>query len=344
MICFLSMHSKGEIKMKNIIRFFSFVTASAIITATSIQTVSQKSTEPIEQAVQKAFSGSSCITTEVNSKENPGFDIIRSDEVDLSNIGEESNCGNQDANNAPAKATNSSCGTKCSDAACGNAAGSCSPTCKEGCGNGTDNSCSKDSPVSYNIFQKLLPFLNENNKTDTGTTSSQSGTTPTKDSGTVSNTAPDNNNTAVSAYERKVVDLINDIRISNGLKPFTINEKLCNVARTKSQDMHDKGYFSHTSPTYGSPFDMMKQFGISYRTAGENIAMGYTPDNIEECISRFDELCTTLLENEAIMGFCYTQLTDVEQEQNGIYTYNREIKIDPAILKKSLSKKAAIED
>ena len=39
--------------------------------------------------------------------------------------------------------------------------------------------------------------------------------------------------------------------------------------------MHDKGYFSHTSPTYGSPFDMMKQFGITYRTAGENIAMGY---------------------------------------------------------------------
>ena len=48
------------------------------------------------------------------------------------------------------------------------------------------------------------------------------------------------------------------------------------MARTKSQDMRDKGYFSHTSPTYGSPFDMMKQFGISYRTAGENIAMGYS--------------------------------------------------------------------
>ncbi len=38
--------------------------------------------------------------------------------------------------------------------------------------------------------------------------------------------------------------------------------------------MHDKRYFSHQSPTYGSPFDMMKQFGITYRTAGENIAMG----------------------------------------------------------------------
>ena len=49
----------------------------------------------------------------------------------------------------------------------------------------------------------------------------------------------------------------------------------------KSQDMHDKNYFSHTSPTYGSPFDMMKSFGISYRTAGENIAKGYrTPQAV----------------------------------------------------------------
>ncbi len=42
----------------------------------------------------------------------------------------------------------------------------------------------------------------------------------------------------------------------------------------KSQDMIDNNYFSHNSPTYGSPFDMLKKFGISYKTAGENIAMG----------------------------------------------------------------------
>ena len=47
--------------------------------------------------------------------------------------------------------------------------------------------------------------------------------------------------------------------------------------------MHDQGYFSHTSPTYGSPFDMMRAFGVSYRTAGENIAMGYaTPAAVVE--------------------------------------------------------------
>jgi uncharacterized YkwD family protein len=56
---------------------------------------------------------------------------------------------------------------------------------------------------------------------------------------------------------------------------------LSNVARKKSEDMKAKNYFSHTSPTYGSPFDMMKQFGISYKAAGENIAMGQrTPQEV----------------------------------------------------------------
>lgn len=77
------------------------------------------------------------------------------------------------------------------------------------------------------------------------------------------------------SYEKQVVTLVNQERAKNGLKPLTLSSKLSNVARAKSQDMHDKGYFSHTSPTYGSPFDMMRSFGISYRAAGENIAMGY---------------------------------------------------------------------
>ena len=75
--------------------------------------------------------------------------------------------------------------------------------------------------------------------------------------------------------EREVVRLVNKIRVKNGLGELTIDPQLSRVARLKSQDMHDQGYFGHNSPTYGSPFDMMKSFGISYRTAGENIAMGY---------------------------------------------------------------------
>ena len=86
---------------------------------------------------------------------------------------------------------------------------------------------------------------------------------------------------SVSSYEQKVIDLVNEIRVQNGLRKFTANWELSRVARYKSQDMKDKKYFSHTSPTYGSPFDMMKSFGISYKTAGENIAYGYsTPEAV----------------------------------------------------------------
>ena len=86
---------------------------------------------------------------------------------------------------------------------------------------------------------------------------------------------------SVTAYEAEVVHLVNEIRVSNGLKPLTQDWQLSRVARYKSQDMKDLGYFSHTSPTYGSPFEMMKKFGITYRTAGENIAKGYsTPEAV----------------------------------------------------------------
>lgn len=81
-------------------------------------------------------------------------------------------------------------------------------------------------------------------------------------------------NSNVSSYEMEVIDLVNDIREQNGLKKLTYNWELSRVARYKSQDMKDNKYFSHTSPVYGSPFQMMKSFGITYRTAGENIARG----------------------------------------------------------------------
>ena len=77
-------------------------------------------------------------------------------------------------------------------------------------------------------------------------------------------------------YEAEVVRLVNKERTSRGLSALTHNWELSRVARYKSQDMRDRKYFSHTSPTYGSPFEMMKSFGISYRTAGENIARGYS--------------------------------------------------------------------
>ncbi len=78
----------------------------------------------------------------------------------------------------------------------------------------------------------------------------------------------------MSQIETEVVRLVNIERQKEGLSPLTTSSEFSNVARKKSEDMAVKGYFSHTSPTYGSPFDMMKTFGIKYNTAGENIAKG----------------------------------------------------------------------
>lgn len=80
--------------------------------------------------------------------------------------------------------------------------------------------------------------------------------------------------TSVLSYEKEVVRLVNEIRSQRGLKALTYNWELSRVARYKSQDMKDNRYFSHTSPVYGTPFQMMKSFGITYRSAGENIARG----------------------------------------------------------------------
>ncbi|MEA3319239.1 MAG: CAP domain-containing protein [Bacillota bacterium] len=79
---------------------------------------------------------------------------------------------------------------------------------------------------------------------------------------------------AVSEFEKKVVELTNAEREKQGLAPLKLDEELSKVAKEKSKDMQQNNYFSHNSPTYGSPFDMMKQFGVEYRTAGENIAQG----------------------------------------------------------------------
>ncbi|PGL69792.1 hypothetical protein CN925_14365 [Bacillus sp. AFS055030] len=122
-------------------------------------------------------------------------------------------------------------------------------------------------------------------KPATPTTKPAEPTTPAKPTtpSTETPTTPSNpsNSASLSAYESKVVDLTNAERTKAGLKPFTVNATLSKTARLKSQDMTDKNYFDHNSPTYGSPFDMMKQFGISYNYAAENIAKGQrTPEEV----------------------------------------------------------------
>jgi uncharacterized YkwD family protein len=84
-----------------------------------------------------------------------------------------------------------------------------------------------------------------------------------------------------TTFEEQVAQLVNKERAKQGLSPLLHRADIKSVAEKKAMDMINSNYFSHTSPNYGSPFDMMKTFGIKYRTAGENIAKGQkTPQEV----------------------------------------------------------------
>ena len=90
-----------------------------------------------------------------------------------------------------------------------------------------------------------------------------------------SNTGSTNQNAQTSSMntnEKEIFDLINKQRTNNGLKALKVDEEVQRVARIKAQDMVYNNYFSHNSPTYGSPFEMLKSFKVSYKSAAENIA------------------------------------------------------------------------
>ena len=98
-------------------------------------------------------------------------------------------------------------------------------------------------------------YSNSNNSSNNNSSSNSNSTT-----------------TAMTTDEKEVFDLINNQRTQNGLSALKLDTETLRVARIKAQDMVDNNYFSHNSPTYGSPFQMLNSFKISYKTAGENIA------------------------------------------------------------------------
>jgi uncharacterized YkwD family protein len=83
---------------------------------------------------------------------------------------------------------------------------------------------------------------------------------------------------SITADEKKVLDLVNKARSDARIGLLQVDMNMMKVARLKAKDMVDKNYFSHQSPTYGSPFDMMRQFGITFTAAGENIAGNQTAE------------------------------------------------------------------
>lgn len=113
--------------------------------------------------------------------------------------------------------------------------------------------------VSKKYVKPIYPSTTSSGGTTSGSTNGSSSGTSTVSS-------------SMNTDEKEVFDLINKQRTNNGLQALKVDEEVQKVARIKAEDMVQNNYFAHESPTYGSPFDMLKSFKISYRTAGENIA------------------------------------------------------------------------
>ncbi|MEJ4023564.1 CAP domain-containing protein [Clostridioides difficile] len=150
-----------------------------------------------------------------------------------------------------------------------------------------NNSDSTDKPDNNKPESNKPEDNNNSDSTNKPDDNKPESNKPEDNNNSDSTNKPDDNNNSgstsenFSAYQKEVVDLVNVERAKAGLNPLTLDSSISNVATKKSQDMIDNNYFSHNSPTYGSPFDMLKKFGVSYKTAGENIAMGQkTPKEV----------------------------------------------------------------
>jgi hypothetical protein len=100
-------------------------------------------------------------------------------------------------------------------------------------------------------------------------------------------------------------------------------------------------------PYTGQPFFVSEFGGIWWNPTAkpgeDSWGYGERPRSIEEFYSRFEQLCAILLDDPSMFGYCYTQLTDVFQEQNGVYTFSRDEKFDMARIRAAQIRPAAIE-
>ena len=91
---------------------------------------------------------------------------------------------------------------------------------------------------------------------------------------------PDLDEATKEKYVKRVFELVNKERVKAGVQPLILNEKLCDMARFKLNEMDELGYFDHKSPAYGSPSEMAKAFGITDKGCGENLAGSSTPESV----------------------------------------------------------------
>lgn len=134
-----------------------------------------------------------------------------------------------------------------------------------------------------NVIKASDPFASAKPSTPETPSEPSTPSTPSTPAEPSKPTAPSSPSTStpgtsgsVSSLEQQVVNLVNQQRAAYGLGALTLSTKLSDGARLKAQDLQKNRYFDHNSPTYGSPFDMMRSLGITYGSAGENIAMGFS--------------------------------------------------------------------
>ncbi|MEC9488375.1 MAG: CAP domain-containing protein [Halanaerobium sp.] len=90
------------------------------------------------------------------------------------------------------------------------------------------------------------------------------------------------NRQSLSGEEKKMVELINQSRIEQGLPPLEVDMKMVKLAREKAQDMVDNQYFNHQSPVLGTPGEMASAAGINFSLLGENLGQGISGEEVHQ--------------------------------------------------------------
>lgn len=218
-----------------------------------------------------AFNGN---TVENNKVQNSSPSVSTTMQLEKAPIAATSNIENVDAKNtasSEAKAVKLSTNSGKSTANC--------PKTNE-VQSSNNQQTNTNSPIKAKLEEIIKSYTGSSSATPNCNKTSAAKPAASKPTASKPSTSKPSSNTATtgdySAFQKKVVDLVNAERAKAGLKPLKMNTQLSKTATLKSQDMAKNNYFDHNSPTYGSPFDMMKKYGISYKTAGENIAMGQT--------------------------------------------------------------------
>ncbi|MGZ9584890.1 glycoside hydrolase family 2 protein [Paenibacillus marinisediminis] len=150
---------------------------------------------------------------------------------------------------------------------------------------------------------------------------------------------------------RPVIDTSGNFHVVTDIYDVHDYDQNTESFRARYAPMAEGGEVFNTFPERqkyeGQPYFVSEYGGIWWNPNQQNDkdwGYGERPKSEEEFLARYEGLTSTLLNNPYMFGFCYTQLYDVEQEVNGLYTYDRRSKFDPQVIHAINSKKAAIED